>query len=865
MSVVSMPAAPTPWSMSGVPFILRLALRDLRGGIRGFGIFLACIALGVAAIVGVGSIARGLSDGLAREGRRILGGDVAFSVIHRELAPAERSWLEGHGALSKVANLRAMARTPGGESALVEIKSVGEDYPTVGTAELAPAGPLAPALAQVKGVWGLVADQALADRLSLKAGDQLIIGDIPFELRAVLVSEPDKLASGLGFGPRVMFAQAALPDTGLVQPGSLVRWTYRLALNAANGTPVTDAGVARTILDARAAFPEAGWEIRTRDNVSPQFSKGLEQFAEFLTLVGLTSLIVGGVGVANAVQVFVDRKRADFATLKSLGATGSAVFAISLTQVMMIAALGIVIGLALGAAIPFFVAWAFGAIIPFPLIPSVYPGELAAGVVYGALTALSFSLIPLGISHDVPVSALFRDDRSVPTGWPRRRYIVMTILAAFALMAIILLLSFDRRLAAIYLVATLIGFVLLRGVGMGVMAIARRLPHPRRTELRLALANIHRPGALTPAIVLSLGLGLALLVALTLIDGNIRNDLRRTQPGQTPNFFFLDVQSTQAPAFDEFLLTHAPNAKIDRVPMMRGRVLRLNDVPVEQVKARDDVAWVLEGDRGITYAESPPAGSELTQGAWWPADYKGPPLVSVEAGAADGLGLKIGDSVTVNVLGRTLSAKIANTRKVNWRNLGINFVFIFSPNTFAGAPHTILATATFPTTADNATEANLLRDVAKAFPAVTSVRVKDALDAINGIVGQLALAIRGASSVALVTSVLVLAGALAAGQRARLYDAVVLKTLGATRLRLLAALILEYAMLGFATALFGVLAGEAIAFGIVTRVMKLDGYVGLWGTALGAAAIALGVTIVLGLAGTWRVLGQKPASYLRSL
>ena len=851
-------------SLARLPFALRIAVRDLRGGIRGFGIFLACIALGVAAIVGVGSVSRGLSDGLAREGRRILGGDLAFSQMHRPLDANQRVWLAERGTISTIAGLRAMARRPDGNaSALIEIKAVGADWPTLGEAVLDPPQSMAVALAPHDGVYGLVADQALAVRLDVKPGDKVAIGDATFEWRGTLVSEPDKLAAGIGFGPRVIFSRAALEATGLVQPGSLVRFTDRLVLRPGS---TTDAPALASVVDAaKRAFPEAGWEIRTRDNVSPQFSKNLGHFTEFLTLVGLTALIVGGVGVANAVAAFVDRKRADLATLKSLGATGGEVFVSALTQVMVLGLVGVAIGLLAGAALPFGFVAAFGSLLPFPLVPEIYPGALASGALYGLLTALAFSMAPLGRVHDVPVSALFRDHLDGARRWPRRRYVVLTGLAALALAAAVVGLAYDRKIAAIYLGATLVGFVLLRIMAIGIMALARRLPRPRGMAMRLAISNIHRPGALTPSVVLSLGLGLALLVALTLIDGNIRNELAKTQPGKTPSFFFLDVQSGQVPAFDAFLADKAPDAKIERVPMMRGRVLKLNDTPVDQVKAKEDVAWVLEGDRGITYAQNPPDGSSLKEGAWWPADYKGPPLVSVEAGAAEGLGLKVGDTITVNVLGRALTAKIANLRTVNWRTLGINFVFVFSPNTFAGAPHTLLATATFPDGSAPQRELSLLKEVATAFPTVTSVRVKDALDALNDIVGQLALAIRGAASVALVASVLVLAGALAAGQRARIYDAVILKTLGATRMRLLGALVLEYGLLGLATAFFGILAGSLAAWGIVSKVMKLDGFVWLWGSASGAAAVALVVTVLLGLLGTWRVLGQKPASWLRDL
>lgn len=848
-----------------LPFPLRYALRDLSGGLRGFAIFLACIALGVAAITAVGSTSRALTEGLAREGRVILGGDVSLALSHREANAPERAFLESRGAVSAVALMRAMARRDDGSSALVEIKAVAADYPATGAVQLDPPMPLAQALATRDGISGFVADAALPARLGLKIGDELQIGAARLRLAAVLESEPDKLAGGVGFGPRVLMSQQTFRATGLIQPGSLVRWLYRLSLNGASpGAQPDMAEVEQFTADAQKAFPDAGWEIRTRANISPQFSRNLDRFTQFLTLVGLTALIVGGVGVANAVRGFVERKKPDLATLKSVGATGGYVFTLSFVEVMLVAALGVVIGAAIGALAPYLVVAGFGASIPFPLAPAIYAREIAKGVFYGLATALVFALAPLGRAHDVPVSALFRDQIETDRTRVRLRYVLLTLVSGAALIGSLFVFTADRRLTAIYIGATFAGFLLLRGVGIGLMALARRLPHARRVDVRLAIANIHRPGALTPAVVLSLGLGLALLVALTLIDGNIRAQLRDSLPGQTPSFFFVDIQSAQAKAFDDFLKARAPDAKLESVPMMRGRIVRVKDQRAEQVSAKENAAWVLEGDRGITFSATIPDGSRLAEGDWWPADYKGPPLVSMEAEIADGLGLKIGDSIAVNVLGRTIQARIANLRSVNWRSFGINFVLVFSPNTFAGAPHTALATVTFPKATEPARELALLADAARDFPAITSVRVKDALDAVNAVVAQLAVAVRGASSVALIASVLVLAGALAAGQRSRIYDAVVLKTLGATRGRLLRALVIEYAVLGAATGLFAVLAGAAAAQAIVTRVMKLD-FVWLWPQTIGAAGAALVLTIVLGLIGTWRVLGQRPAAYLRDL
>jgi putative ABC transport system permease protein len=868
MTAISDPRlAPATKAPSSLPLALRFALRDLRGGIQGFGIFLACIALGVMAITGVGSLSRSLADGLARQGHVILGGDISFDLIQREATDAEKSFFATQGHFAAIAVMRAMARNGQGASALVEIKAVDASYPTDGVVTEPPLN-LQQSLQEDDGAFGIVAEAALLDRLGLKVGDRLKIGNQDVSIKAKLVTEPDKLAAGIGYGPRVLMSQDALKATGLLQPGSLVRWLNRVTLGDA-AHPASEADIGHVIEAANAAFPEAGWDIRTRTKVSPEFSRDLDRFTQFLTLVGLTSLIIGGVGVANAIRAFVARKQATIATLKSLGATGSRVFGFMLLQVMIVAALGMALGSALGAALPFLADALFKSLLPFPLAPSLFPNEIAAGWLYGTLTALAFSLIPLGAAHDIPVSALFRDRIVTEAHGLRLRYKLMAGTTALLLGATILVLSQDRRLAAIYMGATLAGFVLLRGVALLLMAVTKRLPPTRIVTLRLALANIHRPGALTPSIVLSLGLGLALLVALTLIDGNIRNQLHTALPGETPSFFFLDIPNTQAGQFQAYLHEHAPTAKITFVPMMRGRITKVGDLAAETVRPKAKAAWALQGDRGITYAATIPDGSEVVQGAWWSPDYAGAPLVSLEQEVADGLGLKAGDNITVNVLGRSITAKVANLRKVNWRSFGINFVLVFSPNSFAGAPHSDLASLAFAndggqTSGVDAREGTLLRSVSDAFPMVTTIRVKEALDAVNDLVGRLAIAVRAASSVALTASVLVLAGALSAGQQARLYDAVVLKVLGATRWRLLLAFLTEFGLLGLCTALFGVLAGAAAAYGIATYVMNLT-FVWMWPQALLAAAGAILLTIVLGLLTTWRILGRSPAPYLRDL
>lgn len=851
----TLPAGPT--GASRLPLTLRLALRELRGGLSGFAVFIICIAIGVAAIAGITSVSRSLSDGLGREGRRILGGDLTYSLINREATDQEKAVLHAQGRVAVVATMRAMAVAGEEGAALVELKAVDDGYPAAGELLTDPQVPLAGLLAQKDGVFGAVADPALLARLDLKVGQTITVAGLPIVIRATLVSEPDKIASGIGFGPRLIIAQEGLRATGLVKPGSLNRWSYRLQLPSA-----TDADLKATQDAVAKALPEAGWEMRSRLKADPRFSQSVERFTQFLTLVGLTALIVGGVGVANAVHAFVERKRSAIATLKSVGAPGSQVVGLYLTQVMLIAGFSIAIGLAIGGALPFLLDALFRGSLPLPLDPTLAPAELALAAAYGALTALAFAMLPLGRAHDIPVSGLFRDAVDPSARRPRLRYRLILAFALALLAGLAIGTAFDRRVALIFMAAAALAFGILRIVAIGLMAGARRLPHPRSFGPRMALANLHRPGAPTPAIVLSLGLGVTLLVALSVIDANVTRALTRTMPERAPNLFFLDVPSRDAEAFSTFLGALAPDGKIERVPMLRGRIAALDGKPSETIRPPQDFAWVLDGDRGISFSDTVPEGSKLVEGNWWSEEEGREPLVSFEDELGKALGLKLGSTVTVNVLGRNLTARIANFRKVEWRNLGINFVMVFSPGTFRGAPFANLATLTLPQGADPALEHRILRDLAKRFPSVTSVRVKETLEAVNGIVGKLTLAIRGASSIAILASLFVLAGAIAAGHRARLYDAVVLKVLGATRARLMMAYILEYGALGLAAAGFGLLAGSIAGWVILTRVMRLDFSLDLSG-ALIAAGAAIVFAIFVGLAGTWRILGQKPAPYLR--
>ncbi len=840
-----------------VGLAFRLALREMRGGLKGFYIFLACVALGTAAIAGVNSLSQSITGSIASQGRELLAGDIRFELNNRVATPEEKAFIDDMGTVAVSAGLRSMARLPDGSNqALVELKAVDEAYPLYGKLESEPTAPLADLIASHGDVYDALAAPLLLERLGIQTGDEILLGTARIRISGVIAREPDALSDGFGFAPRLLLSADALAASGLVQTGSLVEHVYKVQVDDPSSVPALRR-------QAEEKFPQAGWSIRTSQNAAPALTANITRFSQFLTLVGLTALIVGGVGVANAVRSYLDSKRGVIATFKCVGAPAAMVTAIYLIQILMIALIGIVIGLALGALIPFVAAQFLANMLPVSTAFQLYPEALGLAALFGLLTALAFAILPLGHAREVPATALFREqsfERSRLPSWP---YLLAAALCLAALAGLAILTAYDRKISLTFLGAIAFAFVVLRGVAVLVAALARRAPRVSSPAFRLAIGNIHRPGALTPSVVLSLGLGLALLVTLALIDGNLRRELTGSLPERAPNFFFVDIQGAEVDGFRSLLQKSLPDGKIVEVPMLRGRILAFNGQDVSKMNVPPGGQWVLRGDRGITYAENRPENSSLTQGTWWAPDYSGEPLVSFSAEEAGELGLKLGDTVTVNVLGRNITARIANFRTVEWESLSINFVMVFSPNTFAGAPHAWLATVIDPN-ATAADEAAALKAVTNGYPTITSVRVKDALDIINQLLGQLATAIRAAAAVALVASVLVLAGALAAGNRARTHDAVVLKTLGATRSTLIRAFCYEYAMLGLSTAVFALFAGGVAAWYVVSRIMTLPSSF-LPDVALATMAVALVVTVGFGLAGTWRVLGQKAAPVLREL
>ncbi|WP_420419812.1 ABC transporter permease [Pacificispira sp.] len=834
----------------------RFAFRELRGGLKGFRVFLACLALGVAAIAGVGSLASAIEAGLKADGRVLLGGDVDIRLVHVAADSEKVDWLrDNSAALSHIVEMRAMAiRADGAERRLVEMKAVDQAYPLNGALVLRDGIEMS-ALEQRDGVWGLIAAPQLAERLRLTIGDRVKIGEAEFEYRGDFLEEPDKGTQAFNLGPRVFISIDALPETDLEQPGSLIRYHYRVLL-----PPQTV--VADWVEALNTQFPNAGWRVRALDDAAPNIQRFVDRVGLFMTLVGLTALLVGGVGVGNAVRAFLNQRTGTIATLKCLGAPSSTIFATYLIQVGVLAVVGIVLGLLLGGVGPSFVVPMLADKLPVEARVGFYPMPLLLAAGFGLLTTLVFALWPLARASSVPAATLFRDLLNPVTARPGPKMALFLAASAIGLVGLAVL-SADQPVVALAFtggaVATLLAF---RGAAWAAMVLARKLPRPRDTRIALALANLHRPGAPTGGIVVSLGLGLTVLIAVAMIEGNLSRQVSETFRGEAPGYFFIDIQPDQIDGFRETLDGFDGLQRYDTVPMLRGRIVALDGVPVEEITPHPDVAWMLRGDRGITWSATPPErGSEIVEGQWWPEDYADTArtLVSFDAEAAGHFGLEIGDSVTVNVLGREIEAEIANLRSIDWTSLGINFVMVFSPGLLESAPQMYLATAYL----DPDREVTLERTVTDLYPNVSAIRVKEVLEGVDKILRDLGTAVTAIAAIAIVAGVLVLAGAVAAGHSRRIYESVVLKVLGATRRDILVAYLLEFGLLGLLTALIAGVVGGVAAYVVIEEVMQAD-WIFVPEAAALTVVVALAATISLGFAGTWSALGKKAAPLLRN-
>ncbi len=831
----------------------KMARRELRGGIKGFRVFLACLILGVAAIAAVGSVREAINAGLEREGATILGGDAELQLTYRFADDAERAWMEGAAErISELVDFRSMAVFGTGDSAergLTQVKAVDDNYPLLGAVALQPPLPLPEALDGRNGIPGAVMAPALIARLGIEVGETFQLGAQSFVLMAELEREPDSAGGGFGLGPRTIVRTADLKDSGLIQPGTLFETEYKLLLPE---------DVDLDALEAEAEETFTGLRWRDKRRGAPGVERFVDRLGSFLVLVGLAGLAVGGVGISAAVSSYLERKTEVIATLKTLGADGRTIFQTYFLQIGALTLAGLLVGLCLGAVLPMLAAPLIADSLPVPAVFALHPKPLAEAALYGTLAALIFTLWPLARVEDVRAATLFRDSDGKARGLPRPIWIGVTGFLVALLVSLAAMFSGLWSLTVGAAAGVLVAFGLLVAAARGIKALARRmvLGFRGRSAVRLALGAVGGPSGETTSVVLSLGLGLAVLAAVGQIDTNLRNAIAQDLPERAPAFFMVDIQPDQMEPFRARLEADTSVSKIESAPMLRGIITEINGRPASETGGEH---WVLRGDRGVTYSDRPPEGTVITHGEWWPEGYSGEPLVSFSTEEALELGLNLGDDITVNILGRDITAKVTSFREVDFSTAGIGFILTMNPGALAGAPHSFISTVY----SEPEAEARILRDVSKTYPNITAISVKDAITRVSEVLAGIAAAITYGALATLVTGGIVLIGAAAAGVQARTYEAAVLKTLGADRRTVLASFAIRSALLGAAAGLVAILAGALAGWGVMRFVMETD-YAFEPVSAILIVAGGVVATLISGLIFAWQPLARRPAGVLRA-
>ncbi|MGC2856893.1 ABC transporter permease [Novispirillum sp. DQ9] len=818
--------------MNTLRMALRLAARDLRGGLGGLWILIAGVALGVALMAAVGTLAGGVLDAMRAGARESVGGDVSLRLFHAPPTPAQREALEGFGAVSTVAELRA--RVAG---TLAEVKAVDEAWPLVGTVRLRGGDPLADALAPRAGVWGAVVGDDLADRL----GQRLALGAVEVEVRAVLAHEPDRAFRAFTLGPRLIVAQSALDLSGLAGPGAAVYWYSRLRLPEG-----TEGAAVLAALEQR--FPDAGWRMVNAADGIPGVERTVDIARTLFVLAGLGILLIGGVGVGAAVRAALSARRPTIATLKALGAERRLVFLAFLSQVMAASLLAVAVGLAAGTGLaalarPLAGAWAPAGVVHGPAL-------LAAAAV-GLLAALLFALPPLSAAAGARPPEVWRGV-APPRAGARTRWAVGTVGAI--LVALLAAWTGMPLAVAAFAGVALVVTGLLGGVGAALAAVSRRLARaaggPAR---RLAWANLGRPEAPTTGLVVAFGLGLTLLVSIAVLGDAALRHVGETLPTRAPALVALNLRPAEAAAVAALGGGQGggQGGGVEVAPFLHARISRLNGVPVGDAAVPRSVAWAVRGDRGLSWRAAPPAG-EIVAGRWWAEDYRGPPLASVDARVAGRLGLAVGDTLTLAMPHGAVTATVANLRRMDWAGLDLDFPVLLSPPA-EPPPHSLVAALWAEPAALPEVEARL----AVIAPDAPVVRVGEVLSALGGFVADVRRALLGIGGLALVAAAVVLAGAVAASLRQRRREAAVLHALGVGRGQLARVAVLEFVLLGAAVAGLAVPLGLAVAAGVVAAALPDAPVPVAPGLAL---AVTVGAAAVAGLAAVGAGVALRPAT-----
>ncbi|HEY8595357.1 MAG TPA: FtsX-like permease family protein [Devosiaceae bacterium] len=836
---------------------LRVAMLDLRGGVGRFAVLLACLALGVGIIAAVGSVGGALQDAVAREARTLLGGDIEAEISYRPANQDELKVLHSLGKVTEVVEISARA-TREAKSSFLNLRAVDAAYPLVGTVATEPqTGDLASLLAKKNGAFGAVVDPRVLEQLGIGVGDRFRIGSGTFFVSATIRSLPDQAAMGFSIGAPVLVSTTSLSQAGLLVPGVLARYRYKILLTGAYDA------AEKAI---KAMSPDAGWEVRAPKDAASGLRRFFDMFTRFLQLVGLSTLFVGGVGVSNAVSAYLGERQRAIATMKSLGATHARIGVHFLAQIMVLALIGSGIGLVLGVVASLVILPVLGGLLSLSVAPSVAPLSLLVALLFGLLVAFVFALPALMSTRYIRPAALFRsaggmvvEFGSLGREWRNKWFGLPMAAALLAILGLVLAVTGRPLLVLWYAVGALVSFAILRAAAAALKRIVKRLPPMPGFALRQAISSIHRPGALSVTIVQSLGLGLALLIAIALVGTNLRSQIAGQVARDAPSFVMFNMTAPDLEGLKAYVASQKRIVSFDSLPVARGVVTEIGGRKVADIKDLPrGIARYFEGDQVFTWQARERGDEQITEGKWWASDYSGPQLVSLGEDLRKPLGIKVGDSLTIVISGRPIAARIASFRRIDERRPRPDFNLVFSPGVIQNAPATYIATIKVASGAETAIQSELARQ----FPNLAFVPVGDALRRIEVLVGQLSNAIAAIGGLAVVSGILVLAGALSAGRRQREAEAVVMKVLGATRRDVAAAYLVEYGLLGALSTVIAAILGSIAAWAVVTYVLELSFSLDL-GLIAGVLVAAVSISIATGLATTWSTLSLRPAGFLR--
>jgi putative ABC transport system permease protein len=841
-----------------VKFIFNLARRELRSSWKRLLFFFLCIGVGVGSIVALRSMIQNLNRAVAGEARALMTADVQIETT--------REWTrEALAAINDAARPPLVeARTETIESAtmlrpsdaeregalMVELKGIERGFPLYGDFRLMDGRPFDFSL--VEG-GGAVVAPLLLERLGMKIGDRVKIGEREFEIRGVTQQEPGS-AGGFRLGPRVFVERAGLEAAGLT--GFASRARRKILFKTPEGSAERLASVLREKRGDGAVFVRSYKD--SEENLGAQFTRA----ENYLSLTGLVVLVLGGIGVSSVTRVFIEQKRKTIAVLKCVGATGRRLTFAYLAQVVTLGAAGSVLGVALAKAALIFVRARFAESLPPNLVYDLSAGAVAQGLGLGVLISLLFSALPLLRIRQIRPNMLLRDvEERAQRRWLDiwRWAIALVVLAGLTFLTswqagsvrvgVFFLVGLGATALVLYAAAWLLIFVVRRMRGLGTFA------------MRQAVNSMHRPGNQTRVIVMAVGLGAFLVMSVHSLQTNLLDEFDVMRRGNLPNMYLIDVQKDQVEGVRE-IVERTTGARAELIPTVRARIVGNNgrEIDFNSEQSRRERGG-LGREYVVTYRPRLEYNETIVEGKFWDETPSSEPEVSIEEGLPGQGRIKLGDTLMFDIQGRKLTARVTSVRRVDWRNSRTGFILLFRPGALDAAPQTFVGAIDGPTA--EPARSRFQREIVDRFPNVSVIDVADIVRGVSRILSNITLAVTFIGGFVLLSGVLILVGSIAMTKFQRIYEAAVLKTLGARRRVLLAMMLAEYGLLGLVAGVVGALASSALSYSVARYVFEIEWTFAPVASVAGVAATVLLVGVV-GALSSLDVLTRKPLAILRS-